>query len=140
MESDGCIEQKGVIGSIDNGLAQVIVTSFTACANCYSKNSCGIANSESHTILVPVDENSFSKGDIVTIQMKRSLGMKAAFFAYIFPFILILITLLGLTSLRVKELYSGLISLLILVPYFTGLYLFRNRLKRTFTFTLRKAG
>ena len=109
MDSSPCIEQKGVIEEITDGLAKVRITSFTACANCFTKDSCGIYKAVDRHIEIPTRKGEFQKGELI------------------------------LTSIRLKELYAGLISLLILVPYFTGLYFFRDHLRRTFIFTMRKA-
>jgi len=140
MDSASCIEQKGVIENIENGLAKVNITTFTACAHCHAKNACNISTESSRIIQVPVGEGSYTPGELVRIIMKRSLGMQATFFAYIFPFILVLGFLIILTSLKLSEFIAGVSSIILLVPYFLGLYLFRERLKRTFTFTLQKEG
>ena len=138
MDFASCIEQKGVIENIENGVANVNITTFTACAHCHAKNACNISAESSRIIQVPVGNESYTSGELVRIIMKRSLGMRAAFFAYIFPFILVLGLLIVLTSLKISELFAGLSSIILLVPYFLGLHLFRERLKRTFTFTLQK--
>lgn len=140
MDSTGCIEQKGVIEDISDGVASVNITTFSACSHCQSKSACNISENSSRIIEVPVLESTFSVGELVNIIMKRSLGMRAALLAYIFPFMLVLILILTLDSFHVNELITGLMSLLLLVPYFLGLYLYRDRLKKSFTFSLRKAG
>jgi len=140
MDSASCIEQKGVIENIEDGLANVNITTFSACTHCHAKNACNISSESSRIIQVPVGEGMYTPGELVRIIMKRSLGMRAAFFAYIFPFILVLALLIVLTSIELSELLAGLSSIVLLVPYFLGLYFFRERLKRTFTFTLQKEG
>ena len=140
MDSSPCIEQKGVIEEITDGLAKVRITSFSACANCLTKDSCGLlSGGVNKHIEIPDSKGEFQKGETVFINMRRSMGLKATLIAYIIPFFLIILTLLMLTSIRLKELYAGLISLSVLIPYFTGLYFFRDHLRRTFIFTMRKA-
>lgn len=139
MDSSTCIEQKGVVEDISNGLAKVNITTFSACTNCHSKKACGILDSASREIFVPLKNvNSISIGETVGIEMKRSMGWKATFLGYIIPFILVLATLLVLNSLQLHEVLVGLGSLVILVPYFTALYLGRERLRNSFSFTIRK--
>ena len=139
MDSSPCIEQKGVIEEITDGLAKVRITSFTACANCFTKDSCGINKAVDRHIEIPTRKGEFQKGESVFVNMRRSMGLRATLIAYVLPFFLVIATLLILTSIRLNELYAGLISLSILVPYFTGLYFLRDHLRRTFIFTLRKA-
>ena len=138
MDSSPCIEQKGVIEEIIDGKAKVRISSFVACANCHVKAACGIPEGTTRIIIAPLLGENFNKGESVYINMKRSMGIKAALIAYILPFIIVISTLLILSMFDLEELITGLISLAILIPYFSGLFLFRDRLKRSFIFTLRK--
>lgn len=140
MDSSTCIEQKGVIEEIDRDLARVQIKAFSACANCHSKAGCGMGESADREILAHVPgTGDFRAGDTVTVIMKRTMGWKAAVLAYIVPFAIVLLALLILTSLQYSELVTGLVSLVLLVPYFVLLYLLRERLKTAFTFSIRKA-
>lgn len=139
MSSADCLEQKGVIEHIEKGLASIRLATFSACSDCHSKSLCGVSDDEARKVDVVLPDNSYSIGEQVLVGMKKQLGMRATFYAYILPFILVIFFLVLFTSLQIKELYSGLLALLSLVPYYTCLFLFRHRLSRTFTFTLRKA-
>lgn len=139
MDSSTCIEQKGVVEEISDGLVKVNITSFSACAHCHSKQACGIIDSASREILVPIsDSNMISIGDTVRVIMKRSMGWKATIMGYVIPFLLVLTTLLILSSLNMHEVVVGLGSLVILVPYFIALYFNRDWLRKTFSFTIQK--
>ncbi len=138
MNSSSCIEQKGVIEEIVDGLAKVRISSFEACATCHAKSACGISEGSTRYYEVPVADNEYSKGEPVLINMKRIMGLKATLIAYIIPFLLVITILFLFTWLDADELITGIVSLIILVPYFSGLYLFRNHLRRSFIFTLRK--
>ena len=138
MNSSSCIEQKGVIEEIADGLAKVRISSFEACAACHAKSVCGISEGSTRYYEVPVADNEFSKGEPVFIKMKRIMGLKATLIAYIIPFLLVITVLFLFTWLDADELITGIVSLIILVPYFCGLYLLRNYLRRSFIFTLRK--
>lgn len=140
MSSSNCIEQKGVIKEIEKGLARVLITSYSSCANCESKLACGIGESTTKEIDVPVTNDLFSVGEQVVIIMKRSIGLKAVGLAYLVPFIL-LITSLGIfNSYHMSEILSGIISLSILIPYFLILYFLKDKLNKTFSFSLKKIG
>ena len=78
-------------------------------------------------------------GDRVDLLMTRSMGNKAVILGYFLPFVLVLVTLLILSSL-LTELWAGLLSLSILVPYYIILALFKDRLSRTFEFKIEPAG
>lgn len=134
-----CIEQKGVVKDISNGLAKVDITSFSACAHCHSKRACDITDSANREIFVPISNvNSFSIGDSVSVVMKRTMGWKATILGYVIPFLLVLFTLLILNAFNIPEVIVGVGSLLVLAPYFIVLYLSRERLSNAFSFSIRK--
>jgi sigma-E factor negative regulatory protein RseC len=129
----------GVVDEITDGKARVLITSYSACSSCESKGLCGIAESATKQIIVPVSKNLFNIGEQVVVQMQRNLGLKAVTLAYMIPFVLLIFSIIVLNSMHMNELLSGLISLSILIPYFVALYFFRKRIDKTFTFKLRKA-
>ena len=139
MDASSCIEQKGVVEEISNGLVKVNIKSFSACAQCHSKQACGIIDSAHREVIVPIgNSNAISIGETVNVLMKRTMGIKATILAYIIPFLLVLSTVLILNSLHLHEVVVGLGSLGILIPYFIALYLGRERLRNTFSFTIQK--
>lgn len=139
MDSSTCIEQKGVVEEISHGLVKVNITSFSACTNCHSKQACSVLDSAVREVVAPADNiSSFSIGETVRVIMKRTMGWKATVMGYVIPFMLVLTTLLILSSLQLHEVVVGLGSMVILIPYFVILYLNRERLRKTFSFTIQK--
>lgn len=138
MSSSNCIEQKGVIKEIDEGLAKVLITSYSSCVNCESKVACNIGESAIKEIDVPITSGFFSVGEQVIILMKRSIGIKAVTLAYFIPFVILMSSLAITNSFQLEEILSGIISIFILIPYFIILYLFRNKINKTFSFSLKK--
>lgn len=138
MNSSDCVEQKGIIEEINKGVATVNITSYSACASCQSKSACGMSESTEKHIHVAVEENLFKKGELVKILMSKSLGLRATLLAYVLPFIIVIIALLVLKEFGIHEGVSGLASILALVVYFYVLYLNKDKLQKTFQFTLNK--
>ena len=65
------------------------------------------------------------------------MGMKAVWLAFCIPFLLLMGALFLFMALTGgDEAKAALFSLATLVPYYLILYVCRQRLKRTFTFTL----
>jgi len=73
---------------------------------------------------------------MVNVIGRISQGYRAAFFGYLLPFLVVFITLILGVSLTKNEGFSGLLSLAVLVPYYAILYLFRNKIKRSFDFEI----
>jgi len=91
-------------------------------------------------IEVKNDHKSVLKpGDRVDLVMTRSMGNKAVILGYFLPFVFVLVTLLILSAF-LNELWAGLLSLSVLVPYYIILSLFKDCLSRTFEFKIEPAG
>ena len=80
---------------------------------------------------------SFQLNEPVDVVLKRELGLKAVFWAYVFPFIL-MFSVLVITSFFLKEWISGLISLAILVPYYFMLFVLKDTFKKAFQVSILK--
>jgi sigma-E factor negative regulatory protein RseC len=97
---------------------------------------CGISGKVEKSVIVKGKYN-VSPGDAVTIVMKQSEGYKAVVLSYLIPLVIVISSLVALDSLSASELITGLISISLLAPYFLVLYLFRKKIDRSFTFTLK---
>lgn len=140
MNASVCFEQKGIIESINHHLIRIRIDRETSCAHCNASGICNIADMSERTIEISNFSHSFSVGEWVGITITRKTGNMAVLLGYFIPFILLIATLLILTSFTLPEWQAGLISLLVLVPYFAVLYLFREKLKKTFSFSIHKIG
>ena len=138
MDSINCVEQQGIVEDIKNGVATVNITSFSACASCQTKGACGMTEVAEKHIDVAVNEEQYHKGERVNILMKKSLGLRATLLAYVLPFLIIIFALIILTSIGVSEGLSGIISIGALILYFFILHLAKDKLNKTFQFTLNK--
>jgi sigma-E factor negative regulatory protein RseC len=133
-----CFEQKGIVESTSFDCITVKLNRESACGQCGSQGICHLYGPSERTIVIDKCKGHFSPGDDVRVTITPRMGNKAVLFGYLFPFLLLIVVLLVLTSLSVKELLSGLLSLAALVPYYCILYLFREKLKREFIFQIRK--
>jgi len=131
------IEHTGIVHEVNSGQITVKVIAQSACSTCRAATFCGAETSEK---LISVNQwtGKYTSGEEVIVSMQESLGYKAMFWGYLLPFFLVLSVLIAMLSVTENEGLSGLVSLLILFPYYAVLYLLRNRFSRTFTFTIRK--
>ncbi len=130
------VDHLGRIQEINTDGIVVSIISQSACAACHAKGACGLADSTEKLITVPKHTNSFKVGENVKVILKQSLGFKALFLGYVFPFLAVLITLIVLTSLNISEARAGLASLAVLVPYYFVLYFLKDRISNHFTFEI----
>jgi sigma-E factor negative regulatory protein RseC len=135
-EKVDCIIKSGVVESVGEKYLKVKIHNDSACSMCYSKGVCTSLGSGDRIIEVENDNrHDIIPGDVVDVQMISSSGWIAVMFGYIFPFVILLGTLLIVSSYTTEGL-AALISLVILIPYYLLLYLFRVKMRKYFKFTL----
>jgi len=130
IQHDGTVREVGVDSVV------VSIVSCSACSGCKARGVCGMTEREEKIIDIRGKYDVFP-GDKVTVQMEESAGMRAVLLSYLVPFFIVIGGLIVFQSLSINELTSGLISIALLVPWFLILYLFRNKIDRSFTFTLK---
>jgi len=127
----------GLISKISGQTITVHLEQNIHCDSCRAKSSCGISESSTKAVEVLNSKDSFKINEEVNVVLKKALGLKAVFWAYVFPFILMFSTLI-IASNFLKEWLAGLISLLIIVPYYIVLYFLKNALKSAFQVSILK--
>lgn len=135
--SESTISHFGVITKIEGSKAEVTVQVNSGCASCEIKGSCSISESVAKVIEVELENAElFSKGQLVSVEMKQSQGSWAVVFGYLFPFVVLVLSLVIFIILGIDQGISGLLSLGMLVPYYLVLYLLRNFFKKKFSYRL----
>ncbi len=139
MASSGNIEHLGIINDVTDNQIKISIMPESACGNCRARASCSISELSEKTIKVfnPKNETYFVGEEIIVV-LEQSLGMKALGLGYILPFFILLFFLILLTSIGLSEGMAGLLSLLSLAPYYFGLTLWKDNLKKEFSFRLKK--
>ena len=132
------ISHEGYVKRIENNKIVVEITSVSACAGCHANGACSMADTQNKEIEIVTASKDFNIGEKVEISGKETQGMKAILLGYLFPFFILLISLIVLLSITKNEAISGIGSLVSLGPYYLILYFLRNRLKKTFTFEIKK--
>ena len=122
----------GTVSRISDHTVYVSLDSNIHCDSCRAKAACGVSESKNKVIEITDPADAFAVDEPVRVVLKKSTGFKAVFWAYVFPFILVLAVLIT-SSLYLAEWQAGLLGLLALVPYYVVLYFmntfFKERLK-----------
>jgi sigma-E factor negative regulatory protein RseC len=137
MTDNSKIEHKGIVKEISDDTIIVKIEPIATCTSCRARTLCG-ADNEDKIVEIQNWHEEYSLGDSVIVMMEQSLGYKALFYGYIAPFFVIMISIVILISLGINEGISGLISLLLLAPYYLTLYYYRDKIKKQFTFSITK--
>ncbi len=133
-----CIVKTGIVDHLDDKNIYIRIVSVSACASCESKGSCTTAESTEKLIEVDRTHAPYARpGQQVKVSMNSRNGALAVILGYGMPFIILIISLVVSTN-YMSEGVAGLISISLLLPYFGGLYFFRNMLKQQFRFSIEQ--
>lgn len=135
--SKNFVKHEGSIRNISDGIVTVALKGNINCEACNAKAACGVSESNDKEIEVDMTDQTFHINENVEVILEKQLGLKAVFWAYVFPFILVL-TVLIVASSFVKEWVAGLLSLFILAPYYLALYALQNSFKKAFKINILK--
>ena len=131
------IIHEGIVDHMTADAVFVRILSKSACAECHSKSMCSVSEMTEKLIEVKQKASGFDNGELVNVILDRSLGNKAVLLGYFIPFLLLIFTLI-ISSVFLSELWAGLLSLAVLVPYYMVLFLLKDRLSKTFNFRIEK--
>jgi len=127
----------GIIESITGDKIFVRILSQSACSSCHAKGACTIADVEEKIIEADIDPSGNRKpGEQVMVRMEESLGQKALLMGYVLPLVVLVGSIILFLSVLKHEGLAALLSLLMLVPYYLTLYLFRKQLRKEFRFRI----
>lgn len=132
------ISHKGRIVEISPEFTTVEIISGSACSECHASGLCGISEFTKKAIQVPTSGwDNYKVGDEVEVLLKASMGHKAVWIAYVIPLFVLLAGLLGLNASGCGELASGLGGIALAALYYLVIWLFRDKLKREYIFTIK---
>jgi sigma-E factor negative regulatory protein RseC len=138
ISMDKLIEHSGIIDKIENNRIHVLINNQAGCSECQANGVCLTFDSDKKIIEMENSDSIYKPGDQVILFLEKSTGPQSVFLAFVFPFVLILFTLLILKSFVVNELISGAISIAVLIPYYCILSFFSEKLKTKFKFNIKK--
>ena len=133
------IKHRGVIEKMEGTHATVRIVQTSACSSCSAKGLCNASESKEKLIDVYGVQDAYQTGEEVMVCGTTSMGMRAVFLAFGFPVLILLLALF--VTMRITEgdaLFSALVGMGAIVPYYLIIYICRNKLNKTFSFTIEK--
>ncbi len=132
---ENIISHPGIVQSVSEKVISVLILSKSACSSCTSQKSCTAAEMEEKIIEVEKPKSqTFTIGDTVTVSMRQSTGTWAILLGYVFPFVVLLFSIILFTQIEIEEGISGLLGLLVLGFYYLGLLGIRKKISSRFQF------
>ncbi len=130
------VEHDGKVKSINSNSVLVSILSESACSGCHAEKLCSLSGEKEKVVEVK-GKFDVIQGESVRVVMEESMGYKALVLSYLVPLIIVITALVVMSSLHLPEWIAGLVSISALIPWFLILYLFRDRIGRIITFTLK---
>ena len=133
------IKHRGRVEKVEGSHVVVRIVQTSACSACSIKGHCNASESKEKLIDVFEVNASYQIGEEVVLLGTTSMGMQAVLLAFGVPLV-ILIVALGVTMHLTEgdALISSLVGLLSIVPYYFAIHFNKNKLKKTFSFTIEK--
>ena len=133
------IKHRGIVEKVDGSHIVVRIVQTSACSACSAKGLCNASESKEKQIDVYEVNPSYLIGEEVMVCGTTSMGMRAVLLAFGVP-LLILVLALGVSMKLTGEdaLLSSGIALVSVVPYYIAIYFCKDKLNRTFSFTIEK--
>ena len=131
------IKHNGVVDGVEEGCVRVRILQSSACSACKVAAHCNASETKEKIIEVQVaDADRYQRGDSVIVVADTSVGFRASLYGYLLPLILMVVSLVAVLKITQSEGYAAMSALGILIPYYIGLYLLRNKLRNKLSFSL----
>jgi len=132
------VAHPGIIKRIEDNKVEIAIMVTSGCASCEIKGACSVSDVEEKSVMVTVDDaNRYSINQPITIEMQQSLGTWAVLLGYVFPFLVLFTGLIIFINIGIDQGIAGLLSLLLLLPYYLSLYFLKNYLGTRFYYNIR---
>lgn len=139
MKNSDIIEHEGVIIDISPQFITVEIMNQSACGSCAANGACSLGEMEAKIIEVA---NSgylqYEPGERVNVMLSKTLGHKALYISYLIPLLILVAILLSLSAVGAGDLVIGLAILGGLALYYSVIYLFREKFRKEYVFTIEK--
>ena len=133
------IGKTGIIKKINNDEMTIEIISCSACSSCAVKNYCNTAEAKQKEIIIKNKEaDKFNVGEEVLVEIDEQQAVKSIILAYVIPLILMISTIIVAVSYQQDEIIGGICGIIVLIPYYFGLFLAKDKLKSGFEFKISK--
>lgn len=134
------IVHEGIIEKIGNGCIKVRIMQTSACASCKVSGHCHVSESKEKNIDIydVKDIHHFSIGESVLVTTSLHTGANAVIVAFVIPFVILVTTVFFSSAFTDQEPLMAMTGICSMIPYYTILYVMRNRLGQKFSFNIEK--
>lgn len=132
------IKHSGIVDAIEGDCVRVRILQTSACAQCKIASHCN--SSECKEKIVDIynvpDTAGFNIGDKVTVTASVSVVASALLLGFGIPFIILVTVVFLVFGYTNDEPLAALSGVLALLPYYVGVWLFRENLRTKIAFEI----
>lgn len=134
------IKHCGEVVRVADNKVWVRMTVNSACSGCHARAVCGVDESKDKVVeVVTSDAVAYSVGESVEVALEsRSVGAKSVLLAYVVPFFVLLVVLVGLTAVGSSEGVAALSAIAGVGLYYVVLWRMNSRIEKTIKFIITK--
>lgn len=133
------IQKTAKVISVNNKILKLKLSNCSACSSCVAHNHCAMSDPKDKIITIAAPKNStFSIDEEVILSISASQGFYSVILGYLIPLILLILSIIITVQITQNEFIGGISGIIILIPYYFGLFLARNKLKKIFHFKVSK--
>lgn len=132
------IRHAGIVESVADDCVKVRVTQTSACSGCKLASHCS-ASEQKEKVVEVFDKDSIkgrTVGEQVVVSTSLALGMHAVVIGFVFPFVVLVATLVIVMQFTGNEGIAASAGILSLAPCYLLIWLFRDKLRSRFTFVI----
>ncbi len=134
------VKHCGEVVRIETGKVYVRITVNSACSECHARGVCGVGESADKIVEVDVaDASQYNVGEEVEVALQsRSMGAKSVFMAYVVPFLVLTLLMVGALAVGLSEGVAVLAGIGGVALYYFVLYFTQNKVKNIIKFIIIK--
>ncbi len=138
VSGEETVTHSGKIRKISGNKAEIAIIAKAGCVSCSLNNVCSVSDMKEKIIEVDLRQiQHYREGDDVVVEMKQSYGTWAVLLGYFFPFLVLFFGLLLFLHFGLDQGLAGILSIVLLIPYYSVLYLLRNFFKKRFRYNIQ---
>ncbi|MDR0698900.1 MAG: SoxR reducing system RseC family protein [Tannerella sp.] len=132
------IRHQGIVEKVEKHKVFVRIEQLTACSACHARTACLASDKKDKIIEVDDPSGAYAASEQVIVSVRSSVGFFAVLTAFVIPLACVVIAVIIGTNKSGNEGIGGLAGLLTLILYYLILYIFRDKMRRKFVFSLSK--
>ena len=134
------VKHCGEVVRVEGQSVFVRMTVNSACSGCHAKGVCGASEKTDKIVeVVTSDASAYEAGESVEVALMRNdMGPKSVILAYVVPFFVLTIALVGALAVGASEGVAVVAALVGVVVWYMVLYALRSKIKDRIKFIIIK--